>query len=149
MELYFLNSISRVLLLRLACGETGIASQPMRSLRLALIDSSMPRESLERSGRAVIISDTHPLTFCCRSLVGPGCSTLVPGLGSLVRHSECSVEQLNTKGTCLPPPPHPHAALVARLSTHADCSRESRYLERDETFTCRGLDHQDGGRGRR
>ena len=26
--------------------------------------------------------------------------TLVPGLGSLVRHSECSVEWLDTKGTC-------------------------------------------------
>ena len=28
-------------------------------------------------------------------------------------------------------------------------ARESRYPERDETFTCRGPEHQDGGRGRR
>ena len=28
---------------------------------------------------------------------------LVPGFGSLVRHSECSVERLDTKGTCYHP----------------------------------------------
>ena len=44
----------------------------------------------------------HPVTFR-RDLGHEPDLTLVPGLGSLVRHSECSDEWLDTKGTCYRP----------------------------------------------
>ena len=44
----------------------------------------------------------HPVTFRCDLGHEPDL-TLVLGLGSLVRHSECSDEWLDTKGTCYRP----------------------------------------------
>ena len=55
-----------------------------------------------RSDRLVIHPAFNAVTFRRDSGQEPDL-TLVPGLGSLVRHSECSDEWLDTKGTCYRP----------------------------------------------
>ena len=84
-----------------------------------------------------LLRTLHPVTFGRSSSVGPGFDARPwarqPGTALRMLRRVAGYQRY-----LLPPPLHPHAALVARICTHPDCSRESRYPERDETFTCRG-----------
>ena len=62
-------------------------------------------EQVENTAKKTLLTQKmgkHPVTFGCEPQWDPDL-TLVPGLGSLVRHSECSDEWLDTKGTCYRP----------------------------------------------
>ena len=66
--------------------------------------SDAPADASRRPGACVEAgaAASHPVTFRWDLGHEPDL-TLVPGLGSLVRHSECSDEWLDTKGTCYLP----------------------------------------------